>query len=179
MKILDGLIGKLREACAGLPDKRRRKNARYTMADIGMAAFSVFFIQSPSFLAHKQRLTETAGHGRSNCQTLFGISEIPCNNHIRALLDPVELEHFDKLFEAAVEAIEEKGGLAAFCQFVRHVPIAFDGTEYFRSAEIGCSNCSTRARAGGKHEYFHMHPARRRRCHEGQLARNHPHQCQG
>jgi hypothetical protein len=38
------------ETCAGVPDKRRGKNSHYAMADIGMAAFSVFFIQSPSFL---------------------------------------------------------------------------------------------------------------------------------
>ena len=33
--------------------------------------------------------------------------------------------------------------------------IAFDGTEYFRSEAISCTNCSTRERKGGKVEYFH------------------------
>jgi hypothetical protein len=37
------------------------------MADIGLAAFSVFFLQSPSFLGHQRALAE--GHGQSNCQT--------------------------------------------------------------------------------------------------------------
>ena len=49
---LRGLLLAVREACAVLADKRRGKNRHYTMADIGMAAFSVFFMQSPSFLAH-------------------------------------------------------------------------------------------------------------------------------
>src|SRR5215469_18660694 len=48
----------LRETCASLPDKRTGSNARYTMADIGMAAFSVFFMQSPSFLAHQRHLQD-------------------------------------------------------------------------------------------------------------------------
>jgi hypothetical protein len=52
----------------------------------------VFFLQSPSFLAHQRQLAE--GHGRSNCQTLFGIEQIPTDSHIRALLDPVPPEHF-------------------------------------------------------------------------------------
>jgi hypothetical protein len=41
------------------------------------------------------------------------MSEIPCDTHIRAVLDPVELAHFHQVFEAAVEALDEEGGLAA------------------------------------------------------------------
>ncbi len=55
------------------------------MRDIGMAAFSVFFMQSPSFLAH-QRLLEQ-GYGNSNCTSLFGMAKIPSDNHIRAMLN--------------------------------------------------------------------------------------------
>jgi len=48
---VESLIGELRSCCAGFPDKRTGANCRYTMADIGLAAFSIFFMQSPSFLA--------------------------------------------------------------------------------------------------------------------------------
>src|SRR3954463_16239207 len=81
MKILDRLIGSLRGCCQLLPDIRRGGDARYTMADL--SAFSLFFMQSPSFLAHQRRLEE--GQGRSNCQTLFGLDRIPSDNHVRAL----------------------------------------------------------------------------------------------
>jgi hypothetical protein len=83
MKILDRLIGALRGCCHSLPDLRQGGDVRYTMADIGLSAFSLFFLQSPSFLAHQRRLEE--GQGRSNCQTLFGLDQIPSDNHIRAL----------------------------------------------------------------------------------------------
>lgn len=46
----------------------------YTMADIGLSAFSLFFMGSPSFLAHQRALAE--GQGRSNCQILFDMSAI-------------------------------------------------------------------------------------------------------
>jgi hypothetical protein len=36
------------------------------------------------------------------------------------------------------------------------VLIAFDGTEYYRSAKLHCACCSTRKRSGGTSEYFHM-----------------------
>jgi hypothetical protein len=125
------------------------------MADAGMAAFSVFFMQSQSFLAHQQRLQQGAGHGRSNCETLFEMTAIPCDNQIRALLDPVEPEHFFPVFDAARDALQQGGGLDTFRRLDGHVLIAFDGTEYFGSDKICCPNCSSRARAGGKIEYFH------------------------
>ena len=149
------MIRTLRETCARLPDKRTGNNARYTMADIGMAAYSVFFMQSPSFLARQRQLQEGPGHGRSNCETLFEMMGIPCDNHIRAMLDPVEPKLFFPVFDTAFEAMDECGGLEAFRQLGGHVLIALDGTEYFRSNDIRCGNCSRRARSGGKTEYFH------------------------
>jgi len=127
------------------------------MADIGMPAFSVFFMQSPSFLAHQRQLQEGPGHGRSNCETLFEMMGIPCDNHIRAMLDPVEPKLFFPVFDTAFEAMDECGGLDAFRQLGGHLLIALDGTEYFRSNDIHCGNCSTRARSGGKTEYFHTY----------------------
>jgi hypothetical protein len=69
------LIATLREVCAAPPDRRQGRNRHHAMAGIGLAAFAVFFMQSPSFLAHQRRLQE--GHGRSNCQAFF--------NHLRSI----------------------------------------------------------------------------------------------
>ena len=85
MRVLDSLLGSLRGCLDRFPDKRRGMNTTYGIGDIGMAAFSVFFMQSPSFLAHQRQLEE--GHGRSNCASLFGIAKIPSDNHIRDMLD--------------------------------------------------------------------------------------------
>jgi hypothetical protein len=76
------LIGAVRRCCEGFPDPRRGDNGSYAMADFGLAAFSVFFAQSPSFLAHQRQLA--AGHGRSNAHTLFGMSRIPGDSLNRA-----------------------------------------------------------------------------------------------
>ena len=61
MKLLNRLIGALRGCCHSLPDLRQGGDVRYTMADIGLSAFSLFFMQSPSFLAHQRRLEEGQG----------------------------------------------------------------------------------------------------------------------
>jgi len=86
MRILEQLLGGLRGVCASFPDGRQWRPGNIEIADAGMAAFSLFFMQSESFLAHLRRLE----HGRngSNCKTLFGIEKIPSDNHIRGLLDP-------------------------------------------------------------------------------------------
>ena len=57
------------------------------MKDAVIAAFSVFFTQSPSFLQHQRLMKQNKG--KDNAQSLFGLAEIPCDNQIRKLLDPL------------------------------------------------------------------------------------------
>jgi hypothetical protein len=143
----------LRERCEALPDKRSGSNTRYLMADIGLAAFSVFFMQSPSFLAHQRALA--AGRGRSNAATLFGMTTIPTDNHIRQMLDGAPTGHFDPVFGRIVKDLDAGGGLKAMRRLDGRVLIALDGSEHFRSRKIHCPHCSTRKRSDGGVEYFH------------------------
>ena len=147
------LLGHLRQAFETLPDKRRGANQTYAMTDIGMAAFSAFFMQSPPFLAHRQRLRD--GHGRSNCETLFGMSRIPSDNHIRAMLDPAGPDLLHPVFAAVSADLIQSGGIDSFRQPDGHVLIALDGTETFRSYKLHCPHCSHRLKSNGKTEYFH------------------------
>jgi hypothetical protein len=150
--VLDGLMQKLRQVCAGLPDRRKRPEAAdvYRMDDIGMAAFSLFFMGSPSFLAHQRALQQ--GRGQSNCQTLFDMSAIPTDAYIRLMLDGAPPAAFDPVF---YETVAAEGVLASFERLGGRVLIALDGTEHFCSRKIHCPRCSTRRRADGGTEYFH------------------------
>jgi hypothetical protein len=150
---LESLLGHLRQCCDSFPDKRRGINTTYPIADIGMAAFSIFFMQSPSFLAYQRQLSD--GHGRSNCETLFGLSKIPSDNHIRDMLDPADPALLYPVFSKVLAELEKSGGLAAFRRPGGHVLIALDGTEYFCSDTIHCAQCSTRLRSNGKIQYHH------------------------
>ena len=154
MKRLAHHLERLRECFAQMPDRRRGSNRQYTMRDIGMAALSVFFMQSPSFLAHQRTLAER--HGRSNAHTLFGLGCIPCDNQIRQLLDGVPPEHFDELFHGIVEDLRTHGGLEPMRRLDGRVLIALDGTQYFCSRKLHCPNCSTRKRNDGAVEYYHQ-----------------------
>jgi hypothetical protein len=149
---LDQLITELKGVCSDLPDRRKgpRGDGEYTMADIGLSAFSVFFMGSPSFLGHQRALEE--GHGRSNCQTLFGMTAIPTDAYIRLMLDGAPPAAFDPLF---FKAIATEGVLDPFRRLGGRVLIALDGTEHFCSRKIHCARCSTRRRSDGGTEYFH------------------------
>ena len=155
MRVVTPLLASLRRCFDAFPDGRKgiRPDSQYAMADFGMAAFSVFFMQSPSFLAHQARLEE--GHGRSNATTLFGLTKIPCDSSTRSMLDPAKPELLHPVFADLMVEIERTDGLSAFRRLGEHMLIALDGTEYHNSYKIHCPQCSKRERSNGKTEYFH------------------------
>ena len=154
MRLLAGHLDRLRGCFAALPDPRRGRNRRYAMADVAMAALAVFFMQSPSFLAHQRALAE--GRSRSNAHTLFGLARVPCDNHIRQLLDGAPTAHFDGQFHALAEDLGRRGALDPMRRLGGRALVALDGTEFFRSRRISCGNCSTRKRGDGGTEHFHQ-----------------------
>jgi hypothetical protein len=147
------LLASLRRCCLLLPDRRIGANTQYEMADFGLAAFSVFFMQSPSFLEHQRHLAKE--RGRSNCETLFGTTKIPGDSQIRAKLDPIEPSRFHPMFDDVLDELKRSGGIEAFRRLGNHVLIALDGTQYHNSYNVRCDNCSTRQHGNGKTEYHH------------------------
>ena len=85
---INRMIKNLKATMQQFPDLRRGKNTQYEIVDAGMGAFSVFFTQCASFLEHQRNLKRTKG--RSNAESLFDLSDIPSDNQIRNLLDPVD-----------------------------------------------------------------------------------------
>lgn len=144
------MITSFREATVEFSDKRTGKNTLYNIADAASGAFSVFFTQCPSFLSH-QKLLE-ARYGLSNTRTLFGMKDIPGDNHIRELLDPTMPSSLNSVFERCLEGLDKSGHLDTFRVALgeqkRELLIALDGTEYYSSETLHCKNCSIRKREG-------------------------------
>ena len=145
----------LRTACAGFTDARHSPDpdGNYSMADIGLSAFSLFFMQSESFLSHQRRLEQ--GYGTSYCHTLFGMKKIPTDNYICLMLDPVSPEASQPCFDQVIEQLRERDGLKAFQRLAERTLVALDGTEYFCSQKLSCPQCLTRKRSNGKTEHYH------------------------
>ena len=92
-----------------IPEHRKGKNISYSLQNAVLSAFSVFYMQSASFLAH-QKLVEKQ-KGSNNVRTLFGVEKMPSDPQIRNLLDPIEPEQIDAVFGDIVELLADRGHL--------------------------------------------------------------------
>jgi len=146
-------VGSFRQRLSSLPDKRTGKNTRYGMEDVALSAFSVFFTQTPSFLAYQRKMADRKG--KNNAQSLFGVHQIPSDNQIRNLLDGVEPEQVFPVFEEILQILDEQGQLDGFRSVSDTLLVAMDGTEYFSSTQLCCPQCSTRTLRSGDTQYFH------------------------
>lgn len=149
---LDGLafvelVAALGSALDAQRDTRQAHKVSYALSDAGLAAFAVFFMQSPSFLAFQRSML--ASSGASNAQTLFDMRAIPTDTHVRDLLDGVPSEALFVLFRHAYRSLLAAGALNAFRTSTKRLLVVIDGTEYFSSDRVHCAQCSTREHAGG------------------------------
>jgi hypothetical protein len=150
----DALKGILHRQIAHLPDHRNKgPNTRYAIQDAALGAFGIFFTQSVSFLEYQRRLQHSQGH--NNIQTLLGVEQIPCDNQVRTLLDPIAPSHLDAGFVEVFKGLEQHRMLAHFRVLGDQLLVALDGTHYFSSKALHCSNCLTRQLTNGQTLYYH------------------------
>jgi hypothetical protein len=123
------------------------------MPDAALGAFGIFCTQSPSFLEYQRRLQ--ANKGRHNASTLFGVTQIPCDNHLRTLRDPIAPSHCDPVFVEVFERLARHHLLDRFRVFGEQLLVALDGTNYFASQAIQGHTCLTRQLSTGHTLYYH------------------------
>jgi hypothetical protein len=147
------VVKELRTTFETFTDRRTGKNSSYTMTDAALSAFSVFFMQSPSFLDFQRTMQET--QGKNNAQTLFNGFQIPTDNHIRSLLDPVEPALVYPLFDFVFDSFQRAGVVDSFRATDNRLLLALDGTQYFSSQKLHGSCCSCKTHSNGTVNYSH------------------------
>ena len=128
-------------------------NMRYTISDAIMSAFSVFFLQSSSFLAHQRILQDNKG--RNNATSLFEVTQIPSDQQIRYLLDPLDVHFFQTNFWDIFEQFKERGRLESFRSKLGTWLLAVDGVTFFSSENISCPECLKRQDRNGTEHFYH------------------------
>jgi hypothetical protein len=119
------LIQRIGDVFSGLPDARgQSNNRRYEMADAALSAFAIFFTQSPSFLDSQVRMQKQ--QGKNNAVSLFGVHQIPSDNQIRNLLDPVPPQTLFPLMATISDELYRDGHLERFRSINRSLLIALD-----------------------------------------------------
>ncbi|SRR6266498_2515367 len=147
------LIQHIRYASMSFPDRRTGDNTRYSIEDIALSAFSVFFTQSPSFLSYQRSMQQQTG--RNNAQSLFTVSAIPTDTHIRRVLDGILPERLFPVFAWCFAMVVAKGGIEKFKSDLGYL-LCLDGTGYFSSDTLHCKSCLTKTeKKTGKITYYH------------------------
>jgi len=148
------LLGCLQAVILTIKDPRQPSNAtKYTVKDALLSAFSAFFMQCESFLAH-QRQMQTR-RGRDNAQSLFEVEQIPTDNQIRNILDEIAASILFPIFNWVYHSLQARGYLKSDQCLGGHLLVAREGSEYFSSQKLHCPHCSHRTHRNGQVSYFH------------------------
>ncbi len=147
------LLDYLNRAIVGMKDPLKDSNAtKYSLGDAVLGAFSLFFMQSESFLEHQRHMD--SNRGESNAQTMFGMIKIPTVPQIRNILEGISATSLSSVFNCVYQALRQDGHLKPF-QYLGGLLIALDGTQYFDSHKLNCKCCSSRSNKNGTVTYFH------------------------
>jgi len=153
--IFNNFISFFRNKAKEFPDKRvGNSNVRYSMEDIALSAFSVFHMQSASFLQFQKNMEMK--EGKSNAQTLFGLENIPSDNHIRDILDNVTSEHLQPMYDKQLSYLKDAKILDSYIYMRKYYPVALDGTQYHSSKKIHCNKCLIRGDDDKDIHYSHQ-----------------------
>lgn len=140
-----------------LPDDRDLTRVKYSLSDSMLSAFAMFFFQHPSLLQFQHKLKQR--RGRCNLETIFGVRDVPSDTQLRAILDGAPTEPLRRLLPVIFQRFRRSGWAAEFRTSdgvgKRFYPVAIDGTDYFCSSEISCSNCLRRATGEDSIVYRH------------------------
>lgn len=141
------LVEVLGSVFEGVQDARA-KNKRYSLSEIGLAAFSVFYMQSPSFLEWQRNME--SHKGSSHVQRLFASERIASDEQIKNVLDGYHPEMLGVVYRYVIKSLIAAGKLRQYeCQGRKL--IALDGTWYHHSQKVSCEQCSRIERDKGVH----------------------------
>src|SRR5215210_3098452 len=140
-----------------LPDRRDPARIKYPLRDSMLSAFAMFFFQHPSLLQFQHNLKQR--HTRCNLETLFNVKDLPSDTQLRDILDGAPTEPLRRLLAVIFNRFRRSGWAWEFrttdALGKRFYPVAIDGTDYFSSSEINCSNCLRRSQSDGTMSYRH------------------------
>jgi hypothetical protein len=152
-KTFQTLLSFLTECVEKFPDRRRGTNTQYSLQDVTRAAFAVFFFQSPSFLSFQTLMQEQ--QGKNNAKSILGVQQIPSDNHIRALLDPVDPVLLNPVYDKCFGLMNQQEFVQPMRSFANSLLVALDATEYFLSEAIHCPSCMVSNHRDGRVTYTH------------------------
>src|ERR1700674_3705106 len=132
-----------------IPDYRP-PDAEIALTDALMSAFAMFSLKAPSLLAFDKERAE------GNLHTVYGIQRVPCDTHMREILDPVFPKWLRPVFTSVFRQLQRGKALEEMVFLDGHYLLALDGTGYFSSQTIHCASCLHKVHRNGSVTYTHQ-----------------------
>jgi Transposase DDE domain len=145
----DALFRLVQNGFDNIPDQRLT-DTEISLTDALMSAFAMFSLKSPSLLAFDKE--RAAG----NLETIYGIERVPCDTHMREILDPVFPESLRPVFKSVFTQLQRGKALESLAFLDDHYLLALDGTGYFSSKTIHCASCLHKVHRNGSRTYYHQ-----------------------
>src|SRR6266581_2312178 len=145
----DALFHLVRSGFATIPDPRC-DDGDISLTDALMSAFAMFSLKAPSLLAFDKERAE------GNLHTIYGIERVPCDTHMREILDPVSPKWLRPVFTSVFRQLQRGKALEAMVFLEGHYLLALDGTGYFSSTTIHCASCLHKVHRNGSVTYCHQ-----------------------
>jgi hypothetical protein len=145
----DALFGLVRRSFAAIPASRSSETD-ISLTDALMSAFAMFSLKAPSLLAFDKERAE------GNVHTIYGIERVPCDTHMREMLDPVSPKVLRPVFKNIFRQLQRGKVLEEMACLDGHYLLALDGTGYFSSTTIHCESCLHKVHRNGAVTYAHQ-----------------------
>ena len=148
------LVKSFKKKMGGVEDYRASGTVEHSIVDTCLSGLATMHFQDSSLLESQRRL-ETR-QGRSNLETLFGVSKIPSDSQTREILDCVASSAFQPVYRDYFSRLQRGKYLEQFEIFPGLYLCSMDGSEYFRSESISCSSCLVRTHSNGVVSHAHQ-----------------------
>jgi Transposase DDE domain len=145
----DALFHLVRSGFATIPDPRG-EDVDIPLTDALMSAFAMFSLKAPSLLAFDKERAE------GNLHTIYGIERVPCDTHMREILDLISPKVLRPVFTSVFRQLQRGKALESMEFLDGHYLLALDGTGYFSSQTIHCASCLHKVHRNGAITYFHQ-----------------------
>jgi len=154
----DSLLASIRNSLT-LGLKRTKKNpvpsnAEFSHVDCLMSCLAVFTFKFPSLLQFDRAKNEDK-HLKMSLRNLFKITNVPCDTQMRERLDRIHPDVTRPAFTQIFSLLQRGKILENFRFMDKYYLISLDGTGYFSSSTIHCSNCCIRNHKNGEKTYHH------------------------
>ena len=101
--MIDKLIQLLRDGFSKVPDNRRNNNS-YELRDILSIGFAMFSLKDPSLTFFREEYPVR----EENLQRIYGIDSLPGDTAFREILDEVDPQELQRLFELPMNVLREE-----------------------------------------------------------------------